>query len=136
MRNKTYNHTVRFNKEKLKFFTDNNPGFEKPQQVVDELLNLYWYGHKGRNMLYVNQIHEPIPIVPGEFVKPDTFVNDFKPRPAVNLYDAYHTEIMNGASPKHTEATVFLMKAEIGLLPAQKQKLELIAKEHSKTFEF
>jgi len=45
---KTKNHSIRFDEDKLDFFKRENPGIDKPQQVVDFFLDEFWWKHNGK----------------------------------------------------------------------------------------
>jgi len=132
---KTHNHSVRFNKDHLLLYTKMNPGIKKPQAVVDQLLGQFWNQHHdqpaGKDVVKEEVWPKVIE------VDTETFVENFKPGPpVVSKYEAFLNEIKECHSVKHVEAVAFLIKADKELSPTQKQKLEMEAREFSKTFEF
>lgn len=131
---KTGNNSVRFDEGDLAVFKKKNPDIDTAQKVVDKLLSWYrfWADHASYNIPDEQQV-APVTTAP---VTTKQFTEEFKPEPVISEFDAYHAEILRQPSPKHIEALAFLIKADKNLSPQEKQKLEMIAREFSKTFEF
>lgn len=136
---KTGNHSIRFDEEKLAFFQKLYPGITKPQQIVDELFNHFYYSHPPLWFtLDDKQIPPPAgtPVTIQPPVSTKEFVVDFKPAQVVSKYENYKKEILEAPSPKNVEAIAFIIKADKELLPLEKNLLHQFAVEHSRTFEF
>lgn len=138
---KTTNYSIRFDQDKLAFFKKRTPGINTPQQVVDELLNQFYYRHDG---LWFSAEGSKEPTLPGTPLTvtlqtpltTEKFAEEFKTVPPETKYEQYKKDILAANSPKMVETIAFIIKAEKDLTPIEKQQLQAFAVEHSRTFEF
>lgn len=107
---------VRFDKDKLKFVMEREK-LTSPQQVVNFLLEAYWWQNKA-----------PQPIVQTIIVQPTTTETRMNP------FDAYQTEILATTYSGDLQKVMKSMEADIDLGAANKAKLRIVANEHRTTF--
>ena len=124
---------VRFDLEKVDFIKAKEK-LNTYQKVVDFLLNKYWWEHK-----IAKPTHKEVPMV-YDVPKRDRITHDeYNPwqeaKPKIDQYAAYQTEISEANSVLEIENIVREIKKDT-IPDWQKNKLEKIAIEKSKTFDF
>lgn len=128
---KTKPYTVRFDIEKFNFFMSREK-LETAQQLVDHFLNGYWWQWK-----VAKPTHKDVPPV-YDAPKIENPVHD-EPKqwaePKIGQYEAYQQEISEANSIPEVEAISREIKKDT-IPDWQKKKLEQLAVEKSKTFDF
>jgi hypothetical protein len=124
---------IRFDLEQLEFIQKRESKLNTKQKVVDFLLNKYWWEQK----IDAKPNHKGLP---PEYDAPkiENPIHDESPmfsQPKINQYDAYYLEISETNSVEEIEAVVREIKKD-NIPDWQKRKLEQLAVEKSKTFDF
>jgi hypothetical protein len=124
---------VRFDLEKVEFVKTKEK-LNTYQKVVDFLLNKYWWEHK-----VAKPTHKEVPMFYDSPKIDKGIYNETsiwqEPKPKIDQYAAYQTEISEANSVLEIENIVREIKKD-AIPDWQKNKLEKIAVEKSKTFDF
>lgn len=140
MANKSKNISFRYDLERFAFVKEKEK-LEKDQQVLDFLVNKYWWEHK-----VAKPTHKDTP--PIEYKPADKMSYD-GPKPNLNLIDeagqwsepkaafeVYLDEIEQAKNPSECEGISKAAKNDIELSYKQKEAIKLKCVEKSKEFDF
>lgn len=118
---------IRFDIEKLSFISERE-NLETKQQVVDFLMENYWWGKKTENNPAATKVGNVI------LSKPEHQKQIIKPE--LSTYEVYLEEIITATSVQSIEVTMAAVKAEKSLTSPEKTNLERLAKQKSTQFDF
>lgn len=123
MANKSKNVSFRFDIERFGFIKTKE-GLEKNQQVLDFLVNKYWWEHK-----VAKPTHKDTPPIAEHFTKPEPKKG---PEQVVSMYDAFYRRLEACKTVLEVGSVVKDAEKDSSLIWAEKRDLKAFAQECSK----